>query len=102
MREPTLEQVEKFHKANKRSPEILRILGELNPFVQAWNSPIGKEILEREESRLSTLLKKNYESPELLTTDEKAEIRIIKDKLAWITEKILKYYKAAEEVSKER
>lgn len=99
VKEPSINDLEHFLLSNgKRASNTISLLGKLNSFVQAVNSPIGKELLKDDIERHEELLVKLYE--ENITDQEKAEFRYLKLRIKRVSERLATYVRNVNEVKK--
>lgn len=97
LKEPSITEVEKFLLDNgKRGSMTIKLLAKLSPFIQAMNSPIGREILKDDIDRHEELLNKIYN--ENATPQEMAEFRFLKGRLQTISQRFSQYVSKAQEV----
>ncbi len=82
------------HYTKKRGAQnaskLLSILGKKKQFLNAWESPIGQELMSQLLIDAERLLEKIIENK--ATPDETAEFRVIRRWLVKVEEKITSYY----------
>lgn len=81
--------------AKKRGPQntgrLLSVLGKDKQFLNAWDSPIGKELMEHDLNKAEMLLEKII--TESASPQEKADFRAIRESLVYRASRITRYYK---------
>lgn len=83
----TIDQLEEFiERFGRRATNTMSVLGKYEPFMQAIQSEIGRELLQDDISRHEVLLVKIYndQADDL----EKAEFRYLKRRLLTASERI--------------
>lgn len=101
MPEVSLRDVEKhLSEKGKRGAMTLKVLGNLNPFIEALSSEIGQLLLQDDIDRHEELLVKMYN--ENTTPQELAEFRYLKRRLENISSKISKYNEKVREITSGR
>ena len=83
-------------KHGKKADIALTQLGKSLDFVQAINSPIGQELLKDDVIRLDELMEKIYN--ENATSQELAEFRYLKGRIAKVKTRLNAYVKQTQEI----
>lgn len=94
---PSLAQVESFIKKHgTRANSTLTILGRLDKFVMAYNTDIGKELLQEDIDRHEALLFKLADGA--ATEDERVELKYLRNRMLRVSEKITAYIASMKKV----
>lgn len=87
---PSLEEIRKYlEKTGKRGAHTLSILGKLTGYVNAIQTEVGWELLKDDVARHDELFLKIYE--EVANEKEKAEFRVLRDRLKISVRRITVY-----------
>ncbi len=88
----TEEDIRAYRKKRgaQNASRLLSILGKKKQFLNAWESPIGQELMNHLLLDAESLLEKIIE--EKATPEEAAEFRVIRRWLVKVEEKITSYY----------
>ena len=70
---------------------LLSVLGKDKQFINAWDSPIGKELMEHDLNKAEMLLEKII--METASEQEKADFRAVRESLVYMASRITRYYK---------
>ena len=101
IRNPTYQKAEKYANTHPiRANMTLSLLHKLQPFIEAWASPMGQAILDADITRHEELLIKIYE--ETATPKELAEFRYLKGRIREIAGKIVAHKQAVQEIMDDR
>lgn len=74
----------------QNTSRLLSILGKKRQFLNAWESPVGQELMSHLLINAESFLEKIIEDK--ATPEEKAEFRVIRRWLTKVEEKITSYY----------
>lgn len=77
-------------RGSKNAARLLSILGKDKQFLKAWESPIGKPLMQDLLKNAESLLEKIIEDK--ATPEEKAEFRVIRRWLIEVASRINAYY----------
>lgn len=85
----------------KRADEILEIMAKAYPFVSAWKSPIGQELIKLDVARLAVLMEKQYVDLDNMSQKELIEMRLVKSRIEYIIKKIEDFDEKRKQISGE-
>jgi len=93
MPEITEQDIQRLSKrrGSKNAARLLSILGKDQQFLKAWESPVGKPLMEDLLKNAESLLEKIIEDK--ATPEQKAEFRVIRAWLIQVASRINAYYK---------
>jgi hypothetical protein len=95
----TAEGVARYLKMNKKRGELtLHVLGMYQPFVDAWNSEIGRQVLDYSVGMLERTFMKIAD--ETATAEERADYRAYQRMIKTISERLATYEKNLDELVK--
>jgi DNA-binding PadR family transcriptional regulator len=93
---PTLKDFQEYiNKVGRaQANKVIEILGEQNQFYEAFNTPIGRELLKDAVNRVDELNRKIWKEEE--SDMERAEFRVLKQLISRWSKKIDAYVKNLE------
>jgi len=94
---PSLDDIQKFlAKTGKRGARTLSMLGQLSGFITALQTEVGFELLKDDVARHDALFVKIYNME--ADDKEKAEFRVLKDRLQVTVKRISLYLEKHKEI----
>jgi len=98
-RQLSIDQLESYlERGRKRAVDVVAALGQLDRYLAAAGTEVGKELLKDDVEDFERLLGKIAD--ESATIEEKAEYRVVKRRLLKISARIDAYNKYMDEVTK--